>query len=75
MTAIPPDENEEADLPPWCRFALGCFGIVIAAAGLLWAQLNRDLEETAIEPYLQATALFAFGCGALVLAWLSKRKL
>jgi len=37
--------------------------------------MNRDFEVTAIGPYLQAAALVALGCGALILAWLSKRQL
>ena len=71
----PPDEDEQADLPPGCRYALGCIGVALVAAGLLWVQFNRDFEVTEIEPYLPAAGLLFLGCGALLLAWLSKRQL
>ena len=75
MTATPPDEDVQADLPQGCRYALGCIGIALAAAGLLWVQFNRDFEETEIGPYLPAAGLVVLGCGALLLAWLSRRQL
>ena len=66
------DENEKVRKA--ASYAAGCLGLLIIAAGLVWALIHYDFEVTANEPYLESAGIVLFGCLVLMVAALGLRK-